>query len=115
MKNGSNYATVVILPHDENNKPIWKDSRPISIPKKSNLFSIIHELDEMTKNCLVVLGEKLYRRSHLKSILDLSRGEITYAIYVVEIPENEPTTGEEALDVDASGRPKFRMIMGGKK
>ena len=108
-------VTVVFLPQDADRKPIWDEAKAIAIPNGADIFSLISDIDEMTKHCVLVFNEKVYVRSGVKSTLDLSGDDVSYAIYVVEMPDPDADPGVEVMDVDATGKPKFRLIAGGKK
>ena len=104
-------STIVILPYDDDDRPIWDDSKPIAIPCDQNIFEIMTTVEALIRSTNVVLGTSIYRRANLRSILDLSMDEVTYAIPVKKIPN---PLRQDRLDVDENGNPKFHLIKGGK-
>ena len=109
-------CTVVIIPHNSDGVPIWDLARPIMFPRDyPGVFASISDLETLTKHCGIILKRKVYRRNSMKSTFDFSQGSITYFIHVVEVPEEDEEPGiEQAMDVDAAGKPIFKVIQGGK-
>lgn len=106
-------ATVLLLPQDSNKQPLWNEAKAIAISMGADVFDLIMDADRITRGCVIVFNERVYIRSSVKPTLDLSGDDVTYAIYVTEVSDPRENQSNE-IDVDATGKPVFKLIQGGK-